>query len=266
MPLKEVHHQDLWLDDSLQLREKISGETVEEYAELIRCGVKLPPPVVFQLGDLLMVADGFHRLLAFRRVVSERPNHPVRIEVDVRRGARREAILHAARENGHRGLRWTAADKRRVVSTLLADAEWSRWTDTKIAQECGVSHTLVGRVRKGLQAQTSRGTTRASSEIIKEKNHKWSESTCGRKAQQNQKTRDEYRRFVRADGKKTFRKVSSPDSTSPNGEKVKGRAPTKNNRRVKGLTSCVAQATSNGVDFARAVRDAIDVWLDQQKT
>ncbi|MEO6960160.1 MAG: hypothetical protein ABI081_09285, partial [Burkholderiaceae bacterium] len=42
----------------------------------------------------------------------------------------------------------TNADKRKAVNAMLADAEWSQWSDRKIAEQCGVSASFVGAMRK----------------------------------------------------------------------------------------------------------------------
>lgn len=41
-------------------------------------------------------------------------------------------------------------DKRRAVLTLMEDAEWSKWSDNKIAEKCGVSQPFVGKLRESL--------------------------------------------------------------------------------------------------------------------
>jgi phage N-6-adenine-methyltransferase len=41
------------------------------------------------------------------------------------------------------------------VETLLRDAEWGRWSDRKIAQQCQVHHQMVGKVRDALSLDDS---------------------------------------------------------------------------------------------------------------
>lgn len=45
------------------------------------------------------------------------------------------------------GLPRSNDDKRRAVSRLLDDPEWSKWSDREIARRCYVNHHLVSRLR-----------------------------------------------------------------------------------------------------------------------
>ncbi|HEV3448349.1 MAG TPA: hypothetical protein VG099_27180 [Gemmataceae bacterium] len=47
------------------------------------------------------------------------------------------------------GLPRTNADKRKAVLLLLADVEWSQWSDGQIARRCQVSQVFVSKLRKG---------------------------------------------------------------------------------------------------------------------
>jgi hypothetical protein len=68
------------------------------------------------------------------------------MEVVVRRGAQRDAILFSAGDNqkfDHQGERRTNADKHRAIGMLLEDEEWSKWPNTRIAAHCGVDEGTV---------------------------------------------------------------------------------------------------------------------------
>ena len=136
-----LHLSAIRIDGGTQTRDKISGEVVSEYAEAMRGGVKFPPVVVFYDGSEYWLADGFHRLHAALKAGKER------IEVDVKQGTCRDAILFSVSANASHGLRRTNADKRRAVTVLLTDPEWSARSDRWIAEKCGVHHTFVGKVR-----------------------------------------------------------------------------------------------------------------------
>jgi hypothetical protein len=56
--------------------------------------------------------------------------------------------LHSLSINSTHGLPRTNADKRRAVSLLLADEEWSQWSDREIARQCQAGHALVSRMRR----------------------------------------------------------------------------------------------------------------------
>jgi hypothetical protein len=73
------------------------------------------PVLVFCDGSDYWLADGFHRLAG--RQSLELPA----IAVDIRQGARRDAILYSVGANAYHGLRRTNADKRRAVLMLLQD-------------------------------------------------------------------------------------------------------------------------------------------------
>jgi hypothetical protein len=125
-----------------QSRASLHDATVAEYAEVIRLGGELPPVVVFNDGvsDGLFLADGYHRFHAHRLAGA------MEIACDVRVGTLREAILYAAGANVLHGLRRSNEDKRRAVMMLLNDEEWSTWTQSKIAEACGVSREFVSRL------------------------------------------------------------------------------------------------------------------------
>ncbi len=68
------------------------------------------------------------------------------VPVDVRQGARRDAIIFSVGANTSQNLRRTNDDKRRAVIVLLNDPEWSSWSNCEIARQCaveGLSHKLL---------------------------------------------------------------------------------------------------------------------------
>jgi len=54
-------------------------------------------------------------------------------------------------------LRRTQADKRRAVERLLADPEWARWSDRKVAEIAKVDHKTVGKIRRELSGEIPTG-------------------------------------------------------------------------------------------------------------
>jgi hypothetical protein len=139
---------ELRVDPELQQRAAIDPDTVRDYADAIRAGVQLPALVAFEdsedPGRGCWLADGFHRQLAYREA------GVLEVLVDLRRGTRRDALRHSIGANDSHGLRRTRADKRRAVTTALADAEWSALSDRELAGMTGTSHTFVGIVRREL--------------------------------------------------------------------------------------------------------------------
>lgn len=128
-----------------QPRVSLHYPTVEEYAEALRGDAEFPPLVVFFDGADHWLADGFHRLEAYRLC------EYVEVPVDIRKGSKRDAILFSMGANSKHGLPRTAADKRRAVETLLADPEWGGKSDRWIADAAAVSKKLVAKVREETQ-------------------------------------------------------------------------------------------------------------------
>lgn len=132
-------------DGGTQSRAAINEATVAEYAEAMADeNTVFPPVVVYFDGRDHWLADGFHRLEAWKRIGR------TEIPVDVRQGDRRRAILHSVAANTAHGLRRTNEDKRRAVLTLLEDDEWRQWSDSEIARRCVVSQPFVGKMREAL--------------------------------------------------------------------------------------------------------------------
>lgn len=124
-----------------QVRETHNEETIASYAEIIKGGGKLPPVEVVWDGETPILKDGFHRTEA-----TLRSGHST-IEAMVTEGTRRDAILGAVECNLKHGLRFTNADKRKIVGIFLEDAEWSKWSDSEIARRVGCSIPFVSKMK-----------------------------------------------------------------------------------------------------------------------
>jgi hypothetical protein len=128
-------------DSRCQPRATLFLDVVEEYANDMAAGAAFPPVVVFHDGTEYWLADGFHRRQAAEVLgLTE-------IAADVRPGTLRDAILFSVSANAGHGMRRSNDDKRRAVTTLLADPEWARWSDREIARQCSVSHVFVQNMR-----------------------------------------------------------------------------------------------------------------------
>ena len=132
------------LNGGTQSRAELDHSAIESYGDAMQAGVVFPPIIVFYDGEKYWLADGFHRVEAADAAGLEE------IDADVRQGTRREAVLFSLGANAHHGVRRTNSDKRRAVHTLLVDDEWKAWSDRKIADTCGVSHTMVAIARREL--------------------------------------------------------------------------------------------------------------------
>lgn len=134
-------------DGGTQPRVGLNPDTIEEYTEAMRNGDQFPPVVLYHDGAHYWLADGYHRLAAWSRYCAGTPKP---ILADVRQGDRRDAILHSVGANADHGLRRTNDDKRRAVTRLLADDEWSQWSDNEIARRAKVSQPFVSKLRQEL--------------------------------------------------------------------------------------------------------------------
>jgi hypothetical protein len=128
-------------DEGTQAREFLRDDVIEEYAERYRSKQEMPRVVVFCDGDEFWLADGFHRLAGAKAAGLEE------IEVELKQGGRRDAILFAVGANSEHGVRRTNEDKRKAIAMLLADETWAKQTNQWIADQCHVSDDLVAKVR-----------------------------------------------------------------------------------------------------------------------
>jgi hypothetical protein len=130
--------------ESTQTRVRTNLEKVEEYKELIASKITLPPPVIFQQGKNNYVGDGIHRILAQKALGFDE------IEVIVKEGDKRDALLYSITENAKHGLQRTSGDKKKAIQILLDDEEWGEWSNVVIAKKAGVSHQYVAKISKEL--------------------------------------------------------------------------------------------------------------------
>jgi hypothetical protein len=131
------------IDGGTQSRVALNLDTVADYEDALANGYLPPVLTVFDGTDHWLV-DGFHRYHAYAQ--SDRASIPA----DVRTGTQRDAVLLSCGSNAKHGLRRTNEDKRKAVVTLLADPDWTQWSDREIARRCEVGHTLVSTIRSSL--------------------------------------------------------------------------------------------------------------------
>ena len=73
----------LMLDRELQPRAEIDRTVLENYVQLLVDGVRFPPVVAFRDGNVVWLADGFHRWHAHKVIEADG------IDVEVIDGSRR---------------------------------------------------------------------------------------------------------------------------------------------------------------------------------
>ena len=148
--IQEMSIRSITVDHGLQSRVATDPEIVKDYADSLIAGSVFPPITVFFDGRKYWLADGFHRLAAYRRVGRDS------IPADLKEGEKRDAVLFSVGANAKMGLRPTQADKRKSIMMLLKDDEWFNWSDSSIAKWCGVSASMVGRIRGEFCADNNR--------------------------------------------------------------------------------------------------------------
>jgi hypothetical protein len=139
MKIREIPLDDLVLDQTLNLRDRLDDFTVERYAD---SWDRLPPITVYSVDDRLLVADGFHRYAA-AVMLGKRT-----IKAEVVEGTMTEALDFVASVNLFHGLPLTRAERRRAVEIKLKLHH--DWSDRRMAEELAVSRELVAKIRRQL--------------------------------------------------------------------------------------------------------------------
>lgn len=133
----EVEIKDVRVDTRVQLKTRgIDQGTVQDYVVALSNDVEFPPIVVFKDG--LWLADGFHRIAAYRFLGREK------IKADILPGGAEEAKIYAADANVDNGRPMDHKQKREAGKRLIKLTEWSNY---KIGQCLAVSDVAVLRWR-----------------------------------------------------------------------------------------------------------------------
>lgn len=125
---------------AFQVRTGVNPDVVDEYVEALNEKAVFPPIDVFKHGRGYLLADGWHRYYAFKKLGKKT------ILCNVHEGDNSACLKFALKSNQAHGLRRTNADKWRYVT--LALREWPDLSDHDIAKLCGVTHVFVAKVRK----------------------------------------------------------------------------------------------------------------------
>lgn len=133
--VKEIKLDKIRIDGGTQSRVAIDQLAVEDYAEAMTNGAKLPPATVFFDGAEYWLADGFHRFHAHRKIGA------LNLDADLREGTQKDAMLFSYGANQNHGLRRSTADKQKTIRGMIAD--FGDWSDSKIGRHVGVDHKTV---------------------------------------------------------------------------------------------------------------------------
>lgn len=131
-------------DGGTQPRSVIDYDAVDDYADLMQSGVRLPKVTVFYDGSDYWLADGFHRFKAAQQSdISE-------LDCDVHQGTLHDAQWFSFGANQAHGLRRSNDDKQRAIKAALQHPKSAGMSDTAIAKHVGVSQQCVSGWRNKL--------------------------------------------------------------------------------------------------------------------
>jgi hypothetical protein len=136
--------EQITVDKDLQARAQMNNDAIGDYKDAIMDGVELPPMTVFTDGKTWWLTDGFHRYQAYKKL------QILEVPVNIYKGNREDAIIHAVGANQAHGLRRTNQDKRRATEMafkLMTDKK-QNWTDLMLADMIGVSSMFIGNYRR----------------------------------------------------------------------------------------------------------------------
>ena len=133
---------DVVVDPDLQVRAELDEDLVQQYVDALEAGARFPPIVVFEHSGANCVADGFHRVAAYRRAGR------AGIEADVYPGDRQHALWFALGANRAHGQRLGRDDKRRAIE--LAYREWPDLSQRAIVGHVGCTQPYVAKIRAQL--------------------------------------------------------------------------------------------------------------------
>jgi hypothetical protein len=86
--MPQLRIADLFANSPIDPEAHLDHERARHYAEMLDT---LPPVVVFDTEEGLLLADGYHRVAAARQRGMET------VKAEVRRGSRHDALMYAAR-------------------------------------------------------------------------------------------------------------------------------------------------------------------------
>ena len=133
---------DIVRDAALQVR-PVSDAVAEEYADHLAA---LPAVTVWDVEGRYLLADGWHRCRAHELAgVTE-------VRVIVMKGTIEQVRLFVAMCDVRVGVRRNRAAKRQAVLLVLGTGKGMEWSDRKIGEHCGVSHTFVAQMKARLNA------------------------------------------------------------------------------------------------------------------
>jgi len=137
---RQLKLSQIRVEPDIQARVRVDDQVVADYAEAVERGDKLPAVVVFaDRSGTYWLADGFHRVAAYRRLGREV------VPVQIQAGSRADAAWYALGANRANGVRMSNADKERAVKLALQMRP--KASNASIAAHVGVSDKTVAKHR-----------------------------------------------------------------------------------------------------------------------
>ncbi len=136
-------------------REGIDDQLVEEYTELLRAGITLPPVTVFYDDELksYVMIDGFH---TYHAALNARVQF---IEIGiVNKTSDLNLIVESLKKNSQHGKPLSSRDKRRNIEKILSFQEGWDWSNSIIANIVGASDRTVSNIKKTMVSPKISGT------------------------------------------------------------------------------------------------------------
>ncbi len=141
---RQLKLSQIRVEPDIQARVRLDDQAVADSPDALERGEKLPPVVVFvDRSGLYWLADGFHRIAAYRRLGRKL------VPVHVQNGTRADAAWYALGANRANGVRMTNADKERAGKLALQMRP--KASDRAIAAHVGVSDKTVAKNRSGAE-------------------------------------------------------------------------------------------------------------------
>jgi len=144
MIIKELPLDSIRTDLKTQKRLETNEDTVEEYTESLERGDTFPPIVVFLVGVVYVLVDGFHRYAAYLRLKRDT------IPCEIIEGTIEDAHEYACSANTKHGLARTPEDKRKAAEEFFKIPGRDELSNSAIAKKLGVSTPFVKKIRDEL--------------------------------------------------------------------------------------------------------------------
>ena len=256
-------------DAETQVRSEISEYIVAEYVEALREGARFPPVVVFRSKEADVLADGFHRVRAYKEAGQSE------IEADVYQGGQDDALWFALGANRAHGQRLSGDDKRRAIE--IAYKAWPDVSQRRIAAQVGCNQGYVGRVRAQLNTRVQLpdrvvgrdGRERPATRPSRSRQP----ARAGDDAAPATQTQRPYRDSEPAEAANAQRRPASPNEAGHPGPKGQDQArvePASDGRTRSDATRSQRERSGTGVTAKQSARDRsnriVSVVADDAKT